>query len=121
MLWSNRALVRSQQPSLEQGGHPMHPWQQFCRCTFLQALEFAHLVLIAKLIQPLVWLPTVRMHTTPLDNCTLDESMEFSGRSVWNSSHTDAPNAGTHLLGGNHHQRFTRNTASFLSWRDPAH
>ena len=121
MLRRNGTLVGSQQPALEQGCHPMHPWQQFCCGTFLLAFELADLVLIAQLLQPLIRFPTVCMNTTPLNNRTLDKRMELDCRGIWNSSQTDASNAGTRLLGRDHHQRLARSTPSFPSRRRSTH
>src|SRR6266699_2328814 len=76
---------------------------------------------ITQLIEPLIGLPTVRMHTTALDNGTLDEPMEVLCGAVGNSSHTDASNAVPVFLGRDHHQRLARNTPSFPSQHYSTH
>src|SRR5712692_9550345 len=76
---------------------------------------------ITQLIQPMIGLPTVRMHTTALDNDALDEPMEVLCGAIDNSSHTDASNAVPFFLGRDHHQRLARNTPAFASQHHSTH
>ncbi len=61
------------------------------------------------------------MHTTPLDNGRLDEPMEVVRRGLWNTSQTDASNAGAGFLSRDHDQRLARHTSPFPSRRLSTH
>lgn len=108
-------MVRPQQPALEQGSHPMHPWQQFNCGTQILAFKFADLMVIAQLFDSLIRFPTVRMDTTALHNGSLDELAQVYGRAVGYPCHTDAPDADPIFLRRNHYQCLDWNSSSFAS------
>src|SRR5271155_3258625 len=113
--------MRSQKPAFEQGGHPMHPWQQFCGGIDRLALDFADRVIIPQPIQPLIRLPTIGMNRTPGRNGSLDKPMEVYRRAVRYPRQTDATDARPEFFGRDNHQGFTVTTPAFLSRRYTPH
>src|SRR5437879_9897921 len=102
---TDRSLVGSDQPPLEQGDHAVNPWHQL-RWSLLLPFEKSDLVLVALVLQGQVPQPAVGVDDAAGCDRILNKWNHAFGRSVQNLAHANSTESRSIFLSGNNHQSF---------------
>jgi hypothetical protein len=105
MRGGDRALMRAEQPALEQGDHAVHLRQKFGPELVLSSRERDPMA-IAIRFQPVISVPPVGMcHAAALDRL-VDIGLEAVRGRIGDPTHPGPPDARAHFFGHHHDQRF---------------
>jgi len=102
---TDRSLVGSDQPPLEQGDHAVNPWHQL-RWSLLLPFEKSDLVLVALVLQGQVPQPAVGVDDAAGCDRILHKWNQAFGRSVQNLAHANSTESRSIFLSGNNDQSF---------------
>ena len=112
MLRAHRALMCSQQPSLQQRNNSMHAGQQLAGVPGISAAA-SNLVIVTFFSQARVAQPPVCMNRAARLDAILHKTMEIFCRGIRDRAHSDSADALSIRLNRDHNQCLSRMAASY--------
>src|SRR6516225_7677972 len=111
MFWTDSPLVSSQQPTLQQSGHQMHPRQQLRHRLFASSHD-GHLVPVSVRFDTSVALPSVGVDKAARLDGLLNEGMQANAGGMVDLTQANATDTLSVLFTSDYHQSLCLRTAA---------